>query len=303
MNQLVINWHILEACNFGCHYCFAHWPPANSSTEIWRATISWQKMLDELRQLPKIMRGHWSGIRLNLAGGEPLLLYKKGVLGEILDYADDIGFDLSIISNAYLMDDEFIKAWGPKLHTLGISVDSLNIDTNAKIGRCTKSNSKKQISSERVAEIFRLAREINPGIKCKLNTVVSTNNCHENLHFLIRQTTPDRWKVFKMLPLADTLSISEKQVPHKITDQQFDDFLDRHKDLKNIMVPEDNDAMTDSYIMVDPMGRFYQNEVAEDGYKHVVSKPLHEIGIEKAFEQISFDKRKYEKRYIPIARK
>lgn len=25
LSELVINWHITEACNYRCRYCYAHW--------------------------------------------------------------------------------------------------------------------------------------------------------------------------------------------------------------------------------------------------------------------------------------
>ena len=32
MKNLVINWHITEACNYHCKFCFAKW---NHKNEIW----------------------------------------------------------------------------------------------------------------------------------------------------------------------------------------------------------------------------------------------------------------------------
>lgn len=298
-NQLVVNWHMLEACNFSCRYCFAHWPPSNKpTTEIWKTPRYWEKLLAELSQLPHILTGEWTGIRLNIAGGEPMLLWKKGYLDKVLTTADNMGFQLSIISNGYLISDEFIKKWAPNLQIIGISMDSAGIDTNIKIGRCTVS--KTQISPQRIAEIFSLSRDINPTIECKLNTVVNTNNWREDMHPVIEEVAPDRWKVFKMLPLADTLKISNKQAPFVITDKEFECFLDRHDNLRHIMSPENNDAMTESYLMVDPLGRFYQNEPSTGGYRHTVSDPVHEIGALKAIRQITFKEEKFHQRYIPV---
>ncbi len=297
--QLVVNWHVLEECNFGCRYCFAHWPaPPDYAREIWKSPKLWTKMLSELRRLPDCVPGEWDGIRLNIAGGEPLLLQKSGVLDEIFSFArDKMRFNLSIISNGYLMDDKFIQQWAPKLQILGISMDSADARTNAKIGRCAKSKQERQISAERIAEIFRRARAVNSRIECKLNTVVNAENCGENFHSAIKIINPDRWKVFQMLPLADTPEISGKQAPLKITDKQFNRFLERHGVFSRIMSPENNDEMTDSYVMIDPLGRFYQNESAGINYTHAVSEPICEIGAVTAFGQITFAERKFIKRY------
>jgi len=294
--QLVVNWHILEACNFRCRYCFAHWPKS-SAREIWRFPQRWEKLLTEIQESPKHVPGEWNGIRLNLAGGEPLLLWRngRGPLGKIMAHADELGFALSIISNGYLMDDAFIKAWAPKLQILGISADSADAGINAKIGRCDTSG--KQISIQRIAEIFQLARARHPGIECKLNTVINAENWRCDLRPLLEATQPDRWKVFKMLPVADTSGISTKQAPLKISDGRFMSFLDRHKDFSGVMASEDNGEMTESYLMVDPWGRFYQNEPDGFDYRHVVSAPVHKVGIAKAFDKIEFNQIKFNRRY------
>lgn len=294
-NQLVINWHILEACNFHCKYCFAHWPQDKCSKEIWRSPEFSRKLLEELKNLPSHVPGNWGRIRLNIAGGEPMLLQRKGDLERVFHLAINMGFDLSMISNGYKMDDEFIKKWAPNLQILGISVDSARSDTNDKIGRKTESG--KQISAERVGEIFRMARRHNPDIECKLNTVVSSANQREDMRSFVKSVSPDRWKIFKMLPIANTMEIADKQVLFKITDKQFQHFLDKHEELADIMSPEDNDAMTESYLMVDPLGRLYQNTPANGNYKHVVSKPIHIVGAAEAFKQIKFSGEKFALRY------
>ena len=293
--QLVVNWHILEECNFGCRYCFAHWPPPKENTqEIWKNSEFWQKLLSELWQLPNCVDGEWRSIRLNFAGGEPMLLWSKS-LHEIMNYADNMGFALSVISNGYLITDEFIKMWAHKLQIIGISMDSANALINEKIGRCGKLG--RQISIRRIAEIFQLARQYNPDIECKLNTVVNAENWQHDMQSAVSTIAPNRWKLFKMLPLADTQQITDKQTPLRVTDEQFQYFLDKHKKFGDMMAPENNDAMTESYLMVDPEGRLYQDEPDHSGYRHVVSSPIHEIGIKKAINQIVFDKQKFLDRY------
>ena len=298
--QPVINWHILEECNFGCKYCFAHWPDPDAKacvTEVWNNPKLTDKILAELACLPSLLPGEWAGRpRLNIAGGEPLLLWKQGELLRILNEAKRLGFALSIITNGFLLKDDIVRELAPRLQILGISMDSENSDTNRKIGRCGKGNDTQQVSPERVAAIFRLAREVNPNIECKLNTVVCAENHLEDFHSVIQEIKPKRWKVFQMLPIADTPDIRIKQRPLIVADELFEGFKARHSDVES-MRPENNDEMTESYVMVDPFGRFYQNGPAEGIQRHIVSDPIHEIGAHKAWDQVRFNPVKFSKRY------
>ena len=47
-------------------------------------------------------------------------------------------------------------------------------------------------------------------------------------------------------------------------------------------VVEDNEAMSGSYVMVDPMGRLFSNATGEHRY----SEPILSVGVERALEQI-----------------
>ncbi len=79
LSELVINWHVTEACNYHCRYCYAHWE--KRGREIIHNHSASTRMLQELWQhfsptnLDNPLRRHmdWKGVRLNLAGGEPLL--------------------------------------------------------------------------------------------------------------------------------------------------------------------------------------------------------------------------------------
>jgi len=62
---------------------------------------------------------------------------------------------------------------------------------------------------------------------------------------------PERWKVLRVLPIVtDDLAV---------TDTQFSHFIEVHRALRSIMCPEDNSDMFESYLMIDPRGRFFQN--------------------------------------------
>lgn len=298
--QPVFNWHILERCNFGCNYCFAQWLPPDSvarGAEVWEDPQLTDRLLSELARLPDFLDGEWAGApRLNIAGGEPLLLWKNGALPRILSEAERLGFALSIITNGSLLTDNIARELAPRLQILGISMDSANPETNRKIGRCGKKKAERQVAPGRVADIFRLAREVNPAIECKLNTVVCASNWREDFRPVVAQIAPDRWKVFQMLPIGDTPEIAARQRPFIISDECFEGFKARHAGVE-VMRAENNDEMTESYIMTDPFGRFYQNEPDGVKHRHVFSYPIHEVGAEKAWDQVNMDPEKFWNRY------
>ena len=55
------------------------------------------------------------------------------------------------------------------------------------------------------------------------------------------------------------------------------------------VVPEDNDLMTGSYVMVDPAGRFFDNSAGT----HTYSRPILEVGVEQALTDVSVDAGKF----------
>lgn len=69
-----------------------------------------------------------------------------------------------------------------------------------------------------------------------------------------------------------------------INKQQFDHFIANHKFLKDheILVSEDNSEMKDSYVMIDPAGRFFTNKKGFQEY----SRPILEAGAKKAYDEM-----------------
>ena len=53
--------------------------------------------------------------------------------------------------------------------------------------------------------------------------------------------------------------------------------------------------MTDSYLMIDPIGRFFQNSNVGEGCLY--SKPIPQIGIRAAINEINFDVNRFHGRY------
>lgn len=290
VDELVVNWHILEACNYRCRYCYAHWETMNAP-EIWR-TDQWETLLadvweffdpnNETNPLRKNMQ--WKSVRLSLAGGEPTLLNTK--LIDIARKGHELGFKVAIISNGSKLNEKYLAELTPLLSIMGLSVDATDSEVNAMIGRTDHS---KSLDIDALSSIAMSARDANPAITIKINTVINAANANIDFHRLIERICPDRWKVMRMLPVtSNDLSISNKT---------FELFLERHKSLASLMSVESNDAMQQSYIMLDPHGRFFQN--ANDGPFYVYSESILSVGVLAAMQQVPFSPSKFAARYKP----
>jgi len=132
-----------------------------------------------------------------------------------------------------------------------------------------------------------LIRNNHPHVKLKINTVVFKYNWKEDMHGLIEELKPDRWKVFQVKLIEN---VNDEAFNLGITKDLFMDFVKRHENLNPIW--EDNDLMTDSYIMIDPQGRFFNdNDCLNNPRKSIL-----EVGVRKAFDGIRFNYKKFLKR-------
>ncbi len=280
IDELVINRHVTEACNFRCRYCYASWEKPETKTELWKNEAASFHLLATLVDFfnasnlanPLRQNLRWRSQRLSIAGGEPTLLGSR--LTDIASRARALGFNVSMITNG--SRPEAIAAVVPYLDMLGLSVDSLRQETNVAIGRGCPTRG--QASPYDIVAIARQARVLRPGIAIKINTVINSVNVGEDMSELIRRVQPDHWKVMRMLPVVtDALSVDG---------DAFQNFVSRHKSCHPRITFEDNSDMTRSYVMVDPHGRFFQNQPHRRGYQY--SRPILEAGVGTAFSEISF---------------
>ena len=276
INNIVVNWHILESCQLKCKYCYAEWNKEKLPL-IFKDKLLSIKLIKEISILDK----HYESIRLSFAGGEPLL--DKNLTNKI-SYAYQNNMKISIITNGDLLTKDFLKDNCLKLDILGVSIDSINNATNLQIGRATLT--KRIPNYENIIQLLNFAKKINPNIKIKINTVVNRFNFNESMLSFIQSIHPYKWKILKVLPSTD------KAKAQIISDDEFKIFTDRHKHLKFTTI-EDNSAMLNSYIMIDPYGRFFYN----NGENYNYSKPILDVGIEAAFKEITFNDKKFIARY------
>lgn len=280
LSPLVINWHISEACDYACRYCFAHWDRPRQ-VDLIRDPAATQALLEALYAY---FAPRSSGpVRLNFAGGEPLLHGAR--LLAAMRLAKQIGFQISIITNASRLTPELAQAMAPDLDWLGVSLDSRAPETLRAIGRQNRQG--KLLDWAKLRQSVEQARQVNEAMRLKVNTVVCEANWQEDLSGMLAELAPDRWKVLRARPVVSR--------DLEVSVEQFQAFVSRHQAWRAVMVVEDHEDMEASYLMVDPLGRFYQNRPSAQG--HDYSEPILKVGVCDAFSQVAWDAKKFGRRY------
>jgi radical S-adenosyl methionine domain-containing protein 2 len=260
-----VNYHLIKACNYRCSFCFAHF---NQVTKNYIPKEDATRLIDQL--------ANFGTRKITFVGGEPTLV---PFLPELVSHAKSSGMTTMIVTNGSKISREYLERFGGTLDWVGLSIDSSIEEVSKELGRGEGRHVKQTIWN------VRLLREA--GIRIKLNTVVTKKTWNEDMGWLIEKIQPDRWKVFKMLLIKGE---NDNAKDLGISDIEFEYFIAKHQQFDPTV--ENNDTMTDSYVMIDPEGRFYNNS---DGVMSHGESIL-EVGIEKAFSFSNFNYKKFEKR-------
>ena len=283
LKGLSVNFHVNKECNARCKYCFAGFADVNKANTL--ADADRRRLIDLLVD---------AGVeKINFAGGEPTLVPNLGDLCRRIKDRSAGRCAVSIVSNGFRLP-ELIEDSGSSIDWAAVSLDSGDPRTNVDIGRTRERNADAYV--ERMLKCGDMLRNQGIGVKC--NTVVSRCNVDEDMSGIIRRLAPKRWKVLQVLPVrgendgtVDGLEISEGE---------FERFVDRHRRLLTgagvEIVPENNEAMADSYVMIDPKGRFYWHEPEGGSIRRVYGAPILEAGLEKALKEVRFSREDYEGR-------
>jgi len=206
VEELVINWHVTEACNYRCQYCYAAWQRQARQRDVVRDEAARSALLQALWDFfrpdnaanPLRAALRWSHVRLSIAGGEALL-YPQQVLA-IARQARRLGMRVSLITNGSLLPEG--QALARQLDILGLSLDSFSQAGNRAIGRVDTQG--RSLSLQAVHARLAQARAANPGLQVKINTVVNAANAGEDLLPALALLQPARWKVLRMLPVVSS---------------------------------------------------------------------------------------------------
>ncbi len=263
-----MNWHVWTHCNYHCKFCFARFIMDGSAQTA-------LKPEEGFRLISQLVDAGME--KITFVGGEPLLC---PYVGEYLEHAKDLGCLTMIVRNGSLITEMFLERYGDAVDWIGVSFDSGNESIEQTLGRGYGNH---------LSNLIEVTKKLHDyDIKLKVNLTVSRLVFDEDLHEFIKMLQPDRLKFLQILPVKGQ---NDKYIDALVISKtEFYEFVERHRDLAPIA--EDNEMMMGSYVMVDPVGRYFQNTLGT--YKY--SNRIQEVGVWEALRQVGFSLKKLEER-------
>ncbi|MCJ1248015.1 hypothetical protein MMC30_005230 [Trapelia coarctata] len=266
-----VNYHFTRVCNKTCKFCF-----------FTHKTSHKMSSPDAFHGLSLLAAAGMK--KINFAGGEPFLY--QAFLGEMIQYCKETLHleSVSIVTNGSLVAEKWLAQYGQYVDIIAVSCDSFNQAVNEEIGRGGGDN---------VKSLFEIAAWCKKyGIKFKLNTVVCRLNYQEDMNAIVSELQPFRWKCFQVLIVKgenDTEKTLRDARQLQISKEQYAEFCKRHE-AQSCFVPESNELMARSYLILDEYMRFLDRDGKEP------SKPILEIGVQKALAAVYWDQEGFVKR-------
>ena len=214
------------------------------------------------------------------------MLYPE--LNRLIRVAKENGMTTSMVTNGTMLTDSWLDGISGSLDWIALSVDSDNPETHRRSGRAVDNH---PMPTERYLEASRSIKQHD--IRLKINTVVTCDNRNEDMTAFIREAGPERWKIMQALPVAG--QNDHNAGSFEVTYEQFQEYVERSRSVERdgiLVVPEGNDLMTGSYVMVDPLGRFFDNTKGS----HTYSRPILEAGVAGALQDVKIDPEMFGKR-------
>ena len=276
-----VNFHLWEPCNMECKFCFATFQDVKREMNLPKGHLPKEDCFLVIDQLAE-----FGFDKLNLVGGEPTLCRW---LPDLIARAKGHAMTTSIVTNGSKITDQWLNNLNGSLDWIGLSIDTVDPEKSVRIGRAIRG--KVPMTAEEYLNITdKIKRH---GIRLKINTVVNSVNWEDDLTSFIQLAKPERWKLFQALRVKG--QNDEYINDFVITTEQFKAYVQRNRLVKNdgiTVVPENNEAMTESYVMIDPAGRFFDN--VQGSYRY--SEPILKVGVAAALKQVSIDPERFRQR-------
>ena len=271
-----VNFHLWKPCNMTCRFCFA------TFQDVGRDDLP-KGHLPSKESLAVVEAIATAGFeKINFAGGEPILC---PWLPDLLRRAKELELTTSVVTNGSCVTQEWLDRVDGCLDWAAVSIDTVDPERLKYIGRTTRAGPMSEADYLSVMGILKQR-----DIRLKINTVVTRINYDEDLAGFIANARPERWKLLQVLPVrGQNDGLVDNFV---ITGEEFAQYVARNRYVESmgiVVVPESNDMMTGSYVMVDPAGRFFDNVAGI----HVYSRPINKVGVDVALREVSVDPDKF----------
>lgn len=247
-----------------CRFCYSKF-----------SGITEQNTKEEAEQIIRLLADAGTQ-KITFVGGEPTL---HPHLSSYLKLANQLGMTTVVVTNGTKIR-EIIEECSKVIDWIGVDIDSCLEETEKLLGRGTGDHISNMI------HVANLCHE--QGIKLKLNTVVTSLSWQEDMSKIVKQVRPNRWKAFQVLPVKG--QNDEKIKDLLITPEQFSFWVNKHQSLG--VIAETNELMSQSYALIDPIGRFYTGDIEGHHY----GKSILEVGVEKAWSSVNFQEDKFHAR-------
>ncbi|MXY99107.1 radical SAM protein [Candidatus Poribacteria bacterium] len=276
-----INYHLWEPCNMRCGFCFATFQDVKREMDLPKGHLPEEECISVVDQIAE-----FGFEKINFAGGEPTLC---PWLPDLIVRAKAHGMTTSIVTNGSGITDPWLDTLNGRLDWVGLSIDTVDREKLIRLGRAGGGNS--PITEAEYLDIIRAIKQ--HGIRLKINTVVTAVTWQEDFIAFIRLAKPERWKLLQALAVKgqNDASIAD----FTVATEEFEAYFQRNcivEDDGIRVIPESNRAMTESYVMIDPAGRFFDN--AQDSYRY--SDPILRVGVAEALKQVSIDPKRFRQR-------
>ena len=220
--------------------------------------------------------------KLNFAGGEPTLC---PWLPDLITRAKALGSTTAVVTNGSYISEEWMSNVRGNLDWVALSIDSVDPVTLLRTGRVTRCGPMSQDDY--------LRRDWHPQeLQCQSE---NQHCCYpgqrggESGRF--HHQSPPR--AVEASASASVKGQNDSAIgDYLISAGEFERFVRVHRTVAShgiTVVPENNDLMTGSYVMVDPAGRFFDNVAGA----HTYSRPILEVGVEEALKDVSVDAGKF----------
>ncbi len=274
-----VNFHFWQPCNMACEFCFARFLDVKQDI-----LPKGHLKRDDCIQVVSLL-AQASFDKINFAGGEPTLC---PWLPELIRTARSGGMTTAVVTNGTKITDEWLDTVQGQLDWITLSIDTVDA---AKLRRTGRTTSAGPLTERDYLQIINRIKQ--RGIRLKINTVVTAETWADDFTGFITTAQPERWKILRVLPVTGQ---NDKDIERHVVDNaQFEAYVRRNKSVSEqgiTVVPEGNDLMRGSYVMLDPAGRFFDNVSGQHNY----SKPIMEVGVAEALQDVAIDPDRFRQR-------